>query len=273
MICDGNIGTFRYLSEKYRIPLYILDIPSEYNRESVNYVKKQLEEMVGNIEELFGRKLEIDRLREVIIRENQSKKLLKKYLENLAFKNLSTSMTYELYMLFSSHVFLGRKETLSFYRMLLEDIQRAPERRGKGIFFIHIPPLFEKTFIKYLNFSREFSILGFDLNYDFLDEIELSDPLEGIARKLLLNSNNGSFDRKIALIDMLMEKTRPDGVIYFCHFGCKQALGGIYLLQRYFQEKDIPFLVLDGDVIDKKNNQEGQTKTRLEAFLEITRSR
>ncbi|NLX90929.1 MAG: 2-hydroxyacyl-CoA dehydratase [Firmicutes bacterium] len=273
MICDGNIGTFRYLSEKYQTPLYILDIPYEYNKENVNYVKNQLQEMIRNIEEIFGRKLDMDRLKEVIARENQSKELLKKYLENLALKNLSTSMTYELYMLFASHVFLGREETLSFYRMLLEDIQRAPDRRGKGIFFIHVPPLFEKNFIKYFNFSPEFSILGFDLNYDFLDEIELRDPLEGIARKLLLNSYNGSFDRKIALIDMLMEKTRPDGVIHFCHFGCKQALGGIYLLQRYFREKNIPFLTLDGDVIDKKNNQEGQTKTRLEAFLEIIRNR
>ena len=44
-------------------------------------------------------------------------------------------------------------------------------------------------------------------------------------------------------------------------------------MKEYFQKKDIPFLALDGDVIDKKNNQEGQTRTRLEAFLEILRSR
>jgi benzoyl-CoA reductase/2-hydroxyglutaryl-CoA dehydratase subunit BcrC/BadD/HgdB len=32
MVCDANINTFRYLSKKYDIPLYIIDIPYEYNR-------------------------------------------------------------------------------------------------------------------------------------------------------------------------------------------------------------------------------------------------
>ena len=200
-------------------------------------------------------------------------KTVEKLSGKLGSRNLSTSMNLELYTLFTSHVYMGRKETLTFYRMLLQDMQSVPKRKGRGIFFIHIPPLFEKSFIKYFNFSTEFPILGFDLNYDFLDEIDLGDPLEGIAKKLLLNSYNGPFDRKIALIDMLVKKIRPDGVIHFCHFGCKQSIGGINLLKEYFDKNNIPFLALDGDVIDKKNNQEGQTRTRLEAFLEILRSR
>ncbi len=273
MICDGNISTFRYLTEKYRLPLYILDIPCTYNKDTVNYVKTQLLEMIRVIEDVFEKKLETDKLREVLIRENRSRQLLKNYLNALGTRNLPSSMTYELYMLFASHVFMGREDTLTFYRMLLEEMQSLPARKGRGIFFIHIPPLFEKSFMKYFNFSEAFPILGFDLNYDYLDEIELDDPLEGISKKLLLNSYNGSFNRKIALIDRLVNKIKPHGVIQFCHFGCKQSIGGTYLLKDYFHKKDIPFLALDGDVIDKKNNQEGQTGTRLEAFLEILKSR
>jgi benzoyl-CoA reductase/2-hydroxyglutaryl-CoA dehydratase subunit BcrC/BadD/HgdB len=33
--------------------------------------------------------------------------------------------------------------------------------------------------------------------------------------------------------------------------------------------KKIPMLILDGDGIDARNYSEGQTRTRLEAFLEI----
>ena len=227
MICDGNISTFRYLSEKYRLPLYILDIPFTYNQDTVNYVKNQLLEMIRVMEDVFGKKLDMDKLREVLIRENRSRQLLKKYLDALGTRNLPSSMTYELYMLFASHVFMGREDSLTFYRMLLEEMQSLSARKGRGIFFIHVPPLFEKSFMKYFNFSAAFPILGCDLNFDYLGEIELDDPLEGISKKLRLNSYNGPFSRKIDLIDRRVNKVKPHGVIHFCHFGCKHPSGGL----------------------------------------------
>ena len=38
MICDGNISISLSI-RKYRLPLYILDIPFTYNQDTVNYVK------------------------------------------------------------------------------------------------------------------------------------------------------------------------------------------------------------------------------------------
>ena len=58
-------------------------------------------------------------------------------------------------------------------------------------------------------------------------------------------------------------------MIYFCHWGCKQASGGSILLKEKMQQKQIPTLILDGDGIDKRNSHDGQIKTRLEAFLEM----
>ena len=41
------------------------------------------------------------------------------------------------------------------------------------------------------------------------------------------------------------------------------------LLKEAMKEEGIPMLILDGDGIDKRNNHDGQIKTRLEAFLEM----
>jgi benzoyl-CoA reductase/2-hydroxyglutaryl-CoA dehydratase subunit BcrC/BadD/HgdB len=273
MVCDANINTFRYLSEKYDIPLYIIDIPYEYNRDSLEYVKKQLKEMAVLVEEVFDRKLDIDKLREIVIRENQTKALINEYIENLRQRCLNSTMTFELYMLFTSHVFLGREDTLKFYKMLTADIKSAPLRSGGGIFFIHLPPLFEESFKECFNFGKEFHILGCDLNYDFLDEVEYGDPFEGIAKKMILNVYNGSIERKIEALSNIIDRIEPDGIIQFCHWGCKQSIGGAGLLKDYFKRRNIPFLAVDGDVIDKRNNQHGQAKTRLEAFLEIIKRR
>ena len=67
------------------------------------------------------------------------------------------------------------------------------------------------------------------------------------------------------LADML----KPDAVIQFCHWGCKQSSGGSLLLKERMQEMGIPMLILDGDGIDRRNSHDGQIKTRLEAFLEM----
>lgn len=269
MICDANIPTFKYLSKKRGVPLYIIDIPYKYSKEAVVYVKKQLLEVVEKLEESFNKKLDIDKLREVVKTENKTRALMKEYLNYTGGKKFLPTMTFEMYMLFASHVFMGSKEVLYFYEMLVEDIKRAPGKTGKSIFFVHLLPMFEKNFIHYFNFSDEFHIAGSDLNYDFLDEIDENDPFKGIAEKLLLNSFNGEIDRKVARIKELIEKIRPDGIIQFCHWGCKQSVGGTFIIKNLASELGIPFLYLDGDCVDKRNNQEGQNRTRLEAFFEM----
>ena len=41
------------------------------------------------------------------------------------------------------------------------------------------------------------------------------------------------------------------------------------LLREKLKQEGIPFLVLDGDGMDRANSHDGQIKTRFEAFLEI----
>ena len=65
------------------------------------------------------------------------------------------------------------------------------------------------------------------------------------------------------------QEFQADGVINFCHWGCKQSAGGVMLLKEKMQELEIPFLNLDGDGMDRRNSHDGQIKTRLEAFLEL----
>jgi benzoyl-CoA reductase/2-hydroxyglutaryl-CoA dehydratase subunit BcrC/BadD/HgdB len=273
MACDANINTFRYLAGKYDIPLYVIDVPIECNEHTVDYVKRQLMEMVSLLEGVFKQKLNLDKLRFTIRCENETRRLMKQILCNLRHRSLSSTMTFELYMLFTSHVFMGHRETLTFYKMFLRDLKKAPARKKAGIFFIHLPPLYESNFKHYFNFNCDYEILGCDLNYDFMDEIELTDPFKGIARKLILNTYNGGFETKLKVLSHIIDTIMPDGIIQFCHWGCKQSFGNVGILKDFFTRKGSPFLVIDGDIVDKRNNQEGQVGTRLEAFLEMMESR
>ena len=50
----------------------------------------------------------------------------------------------------------------------------------------------------------------------------------------------------------LAKEMHADGVINFCHWGCKQSAGGVFQLREALKAADIPLLVLDGDAMDRR---------------------
>lgn len=267
-ICDANLNTFRFISENLNIPLFFLDIPREYSKESKDYLTGQLKELISFVEKMTQSKLNLQKLLKTIEIENQVRRLMKECLKLLKKKRIPSTLTFEMFMLYTSHTFIGREETLRFYKMLVEDLKEANERDEKGVFFIHTLPMFEDNFKNFFNFGGNLSILGMDLNYDFLEELPADSPIEALSIKLLKNPYNGDFEKRIEHINKLIALTSPDAVIQVCQMGCKQSIGGAMLLKEEFKNLDIPFAFIDVDCVNKKNNNHGQIKTRLEAFFE-----
>ena len=104
---------------------------------------------------------------------------------------------------------------------------------------------------------------------DFTEMLDENHPFETLAHKIIKNLFNGSYSYKTEMLGRLATEMKPDAVINFCHWGCKQAFGGSVLLKEKMQELCIPMINLDGDGIDQRNSHDGQIKTRLEAFLEM----
>jgi benzoyl-CoA reductase/2-hydroxyglutaryl-CoA dehydratase subunit BcrC/BadD/HgdB len=67
----------------------------------------------------------------------------------------------------------------------------------------------------------------------------------------------------------LAKKLKAHGVVYFCHWGCKQTLGNARITSERLQKAGYPVLILDGDGCDHNNINDGQMITKLQAFLEM----
>jgi len=67
----------------------------------------------------------------------------------------------------------------------------------------------------------------------------------------------------------LVKRYKIDGVIHFSQRGCRQSCGGAYIIKDFLQKKGVPMLIMDGDGADYRNYSKGQTRTRIEAFLEM----
>ena len=86
MACDANSITFRELADFWKIPRFIVDIPKSIDEDSIKYVEEQLKQAVSFIEEQANKKFDYDKLKEVIRRENRSRRLYKEYLKDLSVK-------------------------------------------------------------------------------------------------------------------------------------------------------------------------------------------
>jgi benzoyl-CoA reductase/2-hydroxyglutaryl-CoA dehydratase subunit BcrC/BadD/HgdB len=84
---------------------------------------------------------------------------------------------------------------------------------------------------------------------------------------------NGTTENRINILRSLAEEYHIDGVINPCHWGCRQSSGPKGLIEKAFTKMDVPALTLDVDIIDSRNFAEGQLKTRIEAFIEVLKSR
>ena len=62
MICDGNINTFRHLSEKHQVPSFLIDVPQYNTSDAKAYVTEQLKELIAMLEDTFHQKFQEEEL-------------------------------------------------------------------------------------------------------------------------------------------------------------------------------------------------------------------
>ena len=99
------------------------------------------------------------------------------------------------------------------------------------------------------------------------------EPWEAMAERLIKNVFNGPGERRVERVRRIAQAAGADGVVCFCHWGCKETMGISQLAKRELENAGIPTLVLDGDCVQRSNNAEGQASTRMGAFLEMLETR
>jgi benzoyl-CoA reductase/2-hydroxyglutaryl-CoA dehydratase subunit BcrC/BadD/HgdB len=274
LACDANISTFRAIAGHYGVAHFVVDVPGACTGETIAYVADQLRDAVAGIEETMGERLDQDRLTAVIRRANRSLALHREHLRLLADRTLPCDLTSEMNKVFPTHVLLGTPEAEEYFRLLLEDTRRsAASRGGTRILWAHTIPYWQESVRAPFNANGRRRLIACDLNVDTLEDLDEARPYESLARRLLTNMLNGPAENRAGKLLEMARGLKADGVIYFCHWGCKQTLGAARLIGERLEREGYPVLVLDGDGCDRKNINDGQMSTRLQAFMEMLESR
>lgn len=271
LTCDANLLTFRKLAEMYQVPSFAIDVPMKQNEDNVQYVEQQLRDLAVFLEKCTGQKIEEESLKERLRRSKRTLEKYNAYQKERKEKYIPTDLVTPLYSGMTNNILLGTEQNEKYTDMLLRDVKQAQPKKGKRIYWMHTIPFWSDAVKTQLSFNENAQIVGCELAQVCEPDFDPEKPFEAMAKKMVYHALNGNVKRRIENGILHAKETGADGVVWFDHWGCKHTMGAAQLAKKKFEEAGLPLLILDGDGCDRSHGGEGQTLTRLEAFLEMLR--
>ena len=295
--CNTYIKWAEIWERMYHIPIFTLDVPGTRaagqqtwpgQRDFENdkqYVAAQLKELIALCEDVSGKKLDIDRLREIMGHSNEMSRAWHRILElNKSTPSVFNAVTDGTVYLGMANGFRGTPQGAAYFKNVVEELEyKAAHGIGTvteekyRLIFVGVPcyPIFRRfnemftehggAFISstYLWFASGGTNLGY--------EYDLSRPLDSLAEGLLINvrhAMDSMFFQVQTLIDMV-EPFGVDGVVYHPIKSCRTTSTGLADNRRVLLEQtDVGSLFIESDMMDKRVVSEAQLKNRIDAFFE-----
>jgi benzoyl-CoA reductase/2-hydroxyglutaryl-CoA dehydratase subunit BcrC/BadD/HgdB len=286
--CFTLLKWFEELSRMYNVPLFVLDVPGEGrglreipDKNSVQYVKEQLYQLIEWLEDKLGQKFDLARFKETVRLSNEAARLF--YLVLLSARQVPAPLSlFDQYLAMAPIVDQrGKQITVDFYKELVEELK---DRIAKGIegipgekyrFWWDGLPLWmamrdfytilleRKVNLVSNNYTRAWCQLSFEPNDD-LDKM-LTDYATRLVRNFDPMIRERSFDIAYAIKEYSL-----NGYLLHSDHSCRfLSLGLMDTLKKVHEVTGVPGLLLDTDHGDPRLYQSEQIRNRLDAYLEM----
>jgi len=282
--CDSVRTTYSALAANFDIPTFVVDEPYFRSERGYQYIAGQLKELVLLLEELTGRELDLDKLKQVMEYSNEAHYWFNKLNE---FRPLIPNPfpSFELFMdAVPLTLFTGTPELAEYYKKRYHEVN---ERVETGVGY---PQVEEKIRVVWpYGMYTDLGVLSWleqkygavSVNYMKLDcavqpveDISTYDSImRGLAEKTVLLPMNreihGPIDNFIDATLNLCRNNKADCVIVMGHVGCKSNWAGMKLYKDVVEEKlGIPVSVFELDLFDVRIMSVDAARAKFEEFFE-----
>ncbi|MCL6446733.1 MAG: 2-hydroxyacyl-CoA dehydratase family protein [Armatimonadetes bacterium] len=271
---------FEITAKFYNLPLFLLDGPQidEPSWEvQKQYFIEQLNELIGFLEKTTRKKLNMNRLSEVLELSTEACTLWNKVLASA--KTKPARLTYwDACILMGPIVTLrGTKEALNYYSELSKEL----EERDKGnisavpgekirLYWDHIPIWPRMRFFSELFGFHQAAVVCSLYTHSWAYRFDPERPLESLTENYLREFVNWKFERRVEKKVKLMREYDVDGFIFNLNNSCKpNSLALVEKRNVITEQLNIPGLLLEADMCDLRFFDEGTVKNRVESFLEM----
>ncbi len=263
--------------------------------EMVQYMVKQLqEEVIPRMEKVSGKKLDMDRLREILGYARQSQGLIQKVFETTKHKPSPIDAYFAgVYYIGPINAgFRGTPEAVSYYEELYKEVQ---DRIAKGLGPITPEGEMEEERFRlvvegppnWTNF-REFWSLFYNMGavivastyskvggvYDWGFRHDPDRPLESLSEYCMNCYTNLNLPQRIDLIAESIKEYQADGFLINSIKSCNSFSAGQLLMMRTLEEKlGIPVGFIESDLVDPRYFSYSNIKNRLDSFFQMLEQR
>lgn len=243
----------------------------------INDIAKQIEELIPGLEEVTGKKFDIDQFKEAVGYSRRTSELWRACLESAsAIPSPWTFFDATIHM-GPAVVARGTKEAVDYYEVLLAELQDriknkvgAIENEKHRIYWEGMP-----IWGKLRALSEQFLSLNTCVvastycNSWIFDQLDPEDPFESMGRAYLELFIVRDEDFKEKYMRDCFDKYKFTGIIFHDAKTCPNNSNNRYgLPQRLSSHFGIPQLTINGDLNDLRCYSEEQAKTNIEAFIE-----
>lgn len=256
----------------------------------VKYLRAELMELVRFCEKHTGKKMDWDKLSELVdltertwdlvIDTYDLRKAIPTPMDTGDAMNTMVPLTFNL----------GTQEAYDFYKALNEELTEkiknkqgvAENEKYRIVWGAGLPSWFALGDFQY--FNEKGAVFPVEVTYRNLEKMDrlnipsTNDPLERIAWRTIRFYTNwydaarkrpGSIPKVERVIEYL-ENYNCDGVVYHSAFSCRSWHAGIIHQAQVLKKvyKDIPVLIMEGDIVDISSYNEAETHNRIDAFIE-----
>ena len=281
-ICNTVIKWYENIAKELHIPMILFDTPYSYeyqiSEESIQYMRRQFDYAIRQLEELTKKRFDYDRLSEVMEVSNSTCRWWKKSTE-LAMHKPSPLSGFDMFNYMAMVVCMrGNKAGETLFRLWYEELEErmkqnlGPWNNAEEKYRImwdgiacwpHLATTF-KTLKKYgVNMVASTYPDSWNIRYEKND-------LDALVRAYASHYANRSIAYSVDNIVKIAEDYSLDGIIFHSNRSCKLMDFKQYEIQRQVQQRTgVPAVFFDGDQTDPRVFSDAQYETRIQALVEL----
>jgi len=305
-MCDTRYKWFQALSRYLEVPCYNFDMPIPPSGRArrpdammhyLNYILAQLRGLIAFMEETLGRKMDWDRLDEIVRRAEKTNALMYDAFVLAASAEPCPMPAQDTFDSFVPASYMsGSVEALEFYQGLYDEVkQRAdkkesliPDEKYRLIWGGGIPPWHTMDIFNYV--EDRGGVFVYQTSYQPLAPVEVPDNVTDPLMRMLLmrsmpaatriakehglqQSGLGGFSGMFSPV-FFVKPFNAQGVVMSMLRSCRSAtIGQIHQRRLLAEHSTAPVLILEGDMVDIRDHPEAEWKMKLDAFLETMEAR
>jgi benzoyl-CoA reductase/2-hydroxyglutaryl-CoA dehydratase subunit BcrC/BadD/HgdB len=243
----------------------------------VTSVQRQLHDLVKPLEEIAGKKMDMDELRHTVGLSRECSELWKKVLDTAAAIPSPITFFDGTIHMGPAVVLRGTQQAVDYYKILLHELRQritdgiaAVENEKYRIYWEGMPIWGRLRTHSELFAGLQASVLASTYcNSWIFTDFDAREPFKSMAKAYTELFIVRSDELKEKYIKEMIEFFKIDGIIYHDAKTCPNNSNNRYgMPQRLENLTGVPSLVINGDLNDMRLVSDEQTNTNVEAFIE-----